>query len=57
MEKQEFRDALEWLMGMVELEVMLCISGDFNAHVVMVELGEEDRFGKFGWGMRNGEGQ
>ena len=25
-------------MGFVELEVMLCIAGDFNAHVGVVEL-------------------
>ena len=26
-EKQELRDALEWMMGIVELKVMLCIVG------------------------------
>ena len=28
-EKQEFRDTLERIMGMVELDMMLCIAGDF----------------------------
>ena len=32
MEKQEFRDALETMMGVVELEVMLCIVRVFNEH-------------------------
>ena len=40
-EKQEFRDALERMMGLVELDVMLCIAGDFNAHVGIAEPGEE----------------
>ena len=29
--KQEFSNALERMMDMVELEVMLCNAGDFNA--------------------------
>ena len=41
-EKKEFRDTLERMMGMVELEVMLCIVGDFNAHVGVAEPGEEE---------------
>ena len=32
-EKQEFRDALERMLVMVELDGMLCIVGDFNTHV------------------------
>ena len=28
-EKEEFRDALERMMGLLELEVMLCIAGEF----------------------------
>ena len=54
-EKQEFRDALERIMGMVELEVMLCIAGDFNAHLGVAELGELECVGTFVWGMRNRE--
>ena len=46
--KQEFRDALERMMGMVELEMMLCIAGDFNSHVGVSEQVEEEWFGKFG---------
>ena len=56
-EKEEFRDALEKMMGLVELEVMLCIAGDFNAHVGVVEPGEEEIVGRYGWGARNREGR
>ena len=42
MVKQEFRDALERMMGMVEPEVMLCIAGDFNVHVGVAELGKSN---------------
>ena len=56
-EKQECRDALERMLGMVELDVMLCIAGDFNVHVGIAEQGEEARFGKYICGTRNREGQ
>ena len=54
-EKQEFWDTLKRMMEMVELEVMLCIFRHINAHVGVAEPGEEECFGKFGWGMRNRE--
>ena len=56
-EKVEFRDALEKMIVLVELEVMLCIAGDFNAHVGVVEPGEEESVGRYGWGARNREGR
>ena len=56
-EKEEFRDALERMMGLVELEVMLFIAGDFNAHVGVVEPGEEESVGRYGWGARNRDGR
>ena len=56
-EKEEFRDALERMMGLVELEVMLCIVGDFNAHFGVVEPGEDESVGRCGWGARNREGR
>ena len=40
-------------MGMIELEVMMCIAGDFK----VAELGKEECVGKFVWGMRNREGR
>ena len=55
-EKQKFRDPLEWMMGMVELEVMLCIARDFNMHVGVADPCEEECVGKFGRGTRNREG-
>ena len=55
-EKQEFRDALERMMRIVQLEMMLHIAGDFNVHLAVAEPGKEERFGKFGWGARNAEG-
>ena len=42
---------------MVELDVMLCIVVDFNAHVGIAELGEKECVSKFGWRTRNREGQ
>ena len=56
-EKEEFRDVLERMMGWVELEVMLCTAGDFNAHVGVVEPVEEESFGRYGWGASNREGR
>ena len=56
-EKEEFRDALERMIGLVELELMLCIAGDFNAHVGVVEPVEEESVGRYGWGARNREGR
>ena len=56
-EKQEFRDALEMMIGMVELKTLLCIARYFNAHIGETEPGEEENVGKFGWGTRNREGQ
>jgi len=41
-EKEEFRDTLERIMGMVEVDVMLCIVVDFNAHVGVAEPGERN---------------
>ena len=52
-EKQEFRDVLERVIGMVEMEVMLGIAGDFNTHVGVVESNKEECVGKFGLGTRN----
>ena len=49
-EKQEFRDALDMMIGMVELETLLCIAGYFNAHIGETEPGEEENVGKCGGG-------
>ena len=34
-----------------------CIAVDFNAHVGVVEPGEEESVGRYGWGARNREGR
>ena len=52
-EKQEFRDALDRMTGIVELEVVMCIVCDFNTHVGVAELGEDECVGKFGCGVMN----
>jgi len=44
-------------MGMVELEVMLCIRGDDNTHMGVVLLWEEECCGKFCCGPKNINGQ
>ena len=56
-EKQEFRDAFEMMIGMIELEILLCIAGYFNAHIGETEPEEEENVGKYGWGTINREGQ
>ena len=35
----------------------LCFAGDFSAHVGVVEQGEEECVGLYGWGERNREGR
>ena len=44
-------------IGMVELETLLCIAGDFNAHIGETEPGEEENVDKYRWWTRNREGQ
>ena len=55
--KQEFRDSLEMMIGMAELETLLCIAGDFNARVGETKPGEEENVDKYGWGTRNRDDQ
>ena len=38
-------------------QTMLCVAGDFNAHIGVVEPGDEDSIGGFGCGTRNTEGR
>ena len=47
-EKQEFGDALDMMIGMVDLETLLCITGYCNAHTGETEPGEEDNVGTYG---------
>ena len=56
-EKQDFRDEVEKMMGLVEVGTMLCVAGDVNAHVGVAETGDEESIGRYGWGTRNRERQ
>ena len=56
-EKQDFRDEVEMMMGLVEVGTMLCVAGDVNAHVGVAEIGDEESIGRYGCGTRNREGQ
>ena len=49
-EKEAFREEVERLAG-------LSVAGDFNAHIGVVEPGDEESIGRFGWGTRNREGR
>ena len=57
MEKKEFRERIESMVGMVDMETMVCITGDWNAHIGCARPDEGECVGKFGWGVRNKEGQ
>ena len=54
-EKEAFREEVERLAGLSDVQTMLCVVGDFNAHIGVVEPGDEERIGRFGWGTRNRE--
>ena len=56
-EKEAFREEVERLAGLSDGQTMLCIAGDFNAHISVVEPGDEESIGIFGWGIRNREGR
>ena len=45
-EKEAFRE--ERLAGMSDGQTMLCVAGDFNAHICVVEPGAEESIGKCG---------
>ena len=56
-EKEAFREEVERLAGLSDGQTMLCVAGDFNAHIEVVEPGDEESIVRFGWGTRNREGQ
>ena len=39
-EKETFREELERLAGLSDGQTMLCVAGDFNAHIGVIEPGE-----------------
>ena len=54
-EKEAFREEVERLASLSDGQTMLCIAGDFNAHIGVVEPGDEENIGRFGWGSMNRE--
>ena len=44
--RQKNWDALEMMIGMVELDTLLCIAGYFNAHIGETEPREEGNVGR-----------
>ena len=56
-EKEAFREEVERLAGLSDGHTMLCVAGDFNAHIGVVEPGDDESIGRFGQGTRNREGR
>ena len=56
-EKEAFREEMERLVALSDGQTMLCFSGDFNAHIGVVETGDEEGIGRFGWGTMNRKGR
>ena len=52
-EKEAFREEVERLAGLSDGQTMLCVASDLNAHIGVVEPGDEESIGRFGWGTRN----
>ena len=49
---------MERLAGLSDVQMMLSVAGDSNAHIGMFELWDEESIGRrFGWGTRNREGR
>ena len=55
--KEAFREEVERSAGLSDGQTMLCVVGDFNAHIGVVAPGDEESIGRFGWGTRNREGR
>ena len=56
-ENEAFRGEVERLAGLSDGQTMLCVAGDFNAHIGLIEPVDEESIGRFGWGTRNRERQ
>ena len=54
-ERETFREEVERMAGLSDGQTMLCVVGDFNAHIGVVEPVDEASIGRFGWGTRNRE--
>ena len=53
--KEAFREEVERLAGLSDGQTMLCVAGDFNAHIGVLGPGDEEIIGRFGCGTRNRE--
>ena len=42
-EREAFREEVERLAGLSDGQTMLCVAGDFNAHIGVVEPGDEEK--------------
>ena len=42
---------------MTDGQKMMCVAGDFNAHIGVVEPGDEESIGRVGLATRNREGR
>ena len=56
-ENEAFRKEVERFAGLSDGQTMLCVAGDFNAHICVVEPGDEESILRCGWGTRNREGR
>ena len=56
-EKEAFREEVERSAGLSDGQTILCVAGDFSAHIGVVEPGDEESIGRFGWRTRNREGR
>ena len=56
-DKEAFRAEVEMLASLSDGQTMPCVASDFNAHIGVVEPGDEESIGRFGWGTRNREGR
>ena len=56
-EKEDFREEVERVARLNDGQTMLSAAGDFNAHTGVVEPGDEENIGRFGWGTWNREGR
>ena len=56
-EEEAFREEVDRLAGLSDGQMMMCVAGDFNAHIGVVAPGDEENVGRFGWGTMNREGR
>ena len=55
--EEAFREEVNRLAGLSDGQTMLCVAGDFNAHIDVVEPGDEESIERFERRTRNREGR